>query len=1253
MKNFLPDFIAEKYSLNQISGSFDALTLFLDISGFTPMTELLMHEGKEGAEILSVIINDIFEPVIETVYGSGGFLAAFSGDAFTAIFTNSDNPDTAAACALKIVDIFNRIGRQQTKFGIFNLLVKIGLSAGNVEYNLLNSTKQMTYYFKGDAIDGCAESEHRALESEVVADHSFIQRFTSLPVGMMKKEDFFYRIIEVNTPISPAILLKRDNLPVEILQKFIPDQVLNMHQAGEFRDIVSVFVSLRESANAAEINQLIQRTVEETQRFGGYFNRVSFGDKGGVMPIFFGMPQSYENNLVRALDFALELQKLFPERIRIGLNSGIAYAGFIGSSLMSEYTAYGDIVNQSARFMANAGWGKIWLSEKAAKQSSGFYRFTDLGNMSFKGKSRPIAVYELTNKADNSETAFFDGQIIGRKSELALLNDFANPLSAGMFAGIVTVYADAGIGKSRLVYEFTRSMHTAEVLFLQTDSVLKMSLNPFKYLLHNYFNQKVADKEDKKSNFEAIYNLLLQILSNSPDSRKTDIIKELERTKSILAAQLEIYYENSLYEQLDAKTRFENTLYAYKEFFKALALFKPVIIQIEDIHWLDEDSHKLVQTLCRAVEDFPLLIIATSRLNDDGSKPAFIVNPEVPQHQLMLEKMDQDSAAALIRLQLDGEADADLLSFIAQKGEFNPFFIEQTILYLKESSLLCIKDKCYSLSSDQITIPDGISALIIARIDRLAGELKEIVQLASVFGREVELKVFLLMIELYQSNLNHNQVGELLEKIENEQLWHKFAEIKYIFKHALLNEAAYEMQLKSRLRELHRLAAQSMEKIHFNEEDKYYEIARHYSKAEMIDESIEYFKKAGEWLKKNYQNEKAVECYDCLLTLLDDEKDAEQIIEVLNDKGEVLETIGKWSDAEDVYQLASDLTYRTTNTSLQIVSSQLLAMIKNSRGFVAEALDILLKTKQLAINFGDKKLYSSILFELAVVYKNSGDYSKALACNSESEKICLESADRVGYAKNIHSVGLINLKVGNPSKAMECFEGYKSVCLELGIKDGYLVVLSNISIIYKNQGDYSKALEALYEAKAIAVQLGNKYRYASVINNIGVVYFYLEDYDNALACYTEFKNISIEIDSLKGYANALGNIGIIHSINDNFSEALTCYKEKMEICLKLDDKFEYARTQGHLGSTFYELGDCSQALISFNDALETARQLNSRSLICELLNSKASFLYNTNQLLESELLSREALLLAEESGRQDIVSKINSRFEELNIKKNS
>lgn len=162
MKNLLPDFIAEKYSLNQISGSFDALTLFLDISGFTPMTEQLMHEGKEGAEILSVIINDIFEPVIETVYASGGFLAAFSGDAFTAIFTNSDNPDTAAACALKIVDIFNKIGKQQTKFGIFNLLVKIGLSAGNVEYNLLKSTRQMTYYFKCYAIDSSAESEHRA-----------------------------------------------------------------------------------------------------------------------------------------------------------------------------------------------------------------------------------------------------------------------------------------------------------------------------------------------------------------------------------------------------------------------------------------------------------------------------------------------------------------------------------------------------------------------------------------------------------------------------------------------------------------------------------------------------------------------------------------------------------------------------------------------------------------------------------------------------------------------------------------------------------------------------------------------------------------------------------------------------------------------------------------------------------------------------------------------------------------------------------
>jgi len=1049
-----------------------------------------------------------------------------------------------------------------------------------------------------------------------------------------------------------------------------------MHQAGEFRDIVSVFVSLRESANAAEINQLIQRTVEETQRFGGYFNRVSFGDKGGVMPIFFGMPQSYENNLVRALDFALELQKLFPERIRIGLNSGIAYAGFIGSSLMSEYTAYGDIVNQSARFMANAGWGKIWLSEKAAKQSSGFYRFTDLGNMSFKGKSRPIAVYELTNKADNSETAFFDGQIIGRKSELALLNDFANPLSAGMFAGIVTVYADAGIGKSRLVYEFTRSMHTAEVLFLQTDSVLKMSLNPFKYLLHNYFNQKVADKEDKKSNFEAIYNLLLQILSNSPDSRKTDIIKELERTKSILAAQLEIYYENSLYEQLDAKTRFENTLYAYKEFFKALALFKPVIIQIEDIHWLDEDSHKLAQTLCRAVEDFPLLIIATSRLNDDGSKPAFIVNSEVPQRQLMLEKLDQDSAAELIRMQLGGAAEANLLNFISQKGEFNPFFIEQTILYLKESSLLCIKDKCYSLSSDQITIPDGISALIIARIDRLAGELKEIVQLASIFGREVELKVFLLMIELYQSNLNINQVGELLVKIENEQLWHKFAEIKYIFKHALLNEAAYEMQLKSRLRELHRLAAQSMEKIHFNEEDKYYEIAHHYDKAEEIELAVKYYGKAGDYLKKSYQNEKAIVCYNKVLEHLDESNDTISIIDVTYNKGMILELIGAWAEAGTQFQKALELSQKNGNHKLVEISIN-LAWLKSDQGDKDTAIDIYNRAIALIEKGADLHGRAILTGNLGVVYWNIGEYKNAMECYQEYLTSSKNNGDERGVGVVNANLGNLYIDLGEYDNAMECYK--TQLAMAQKIDDKYLISVAtgNIGRVFYARADYTSAMEYYIKRLQMVVELGDKHGISSATGNLGNIHYFQQNLLKAMDCYQKQLQIAVELGAKQMEAHAIGNIGnvlldqgkfgeaviyyqkglqlnvelrnktgesvasgnlgLLYLGMGDYTQAINCLNTKLRIATELNDKRGISIATGNLGLAYRALKDNDRALTLLNSAIEKCKEIQNRHYCCEYLNESASLLFDLKEYSKVGTLNLEANQIATEIGRDDIL----------------
>jgi len=1245
MRNLIPHFIAEKFMDNQTSGNLMANTMFLDISGFSAMTERLMTEGKEGAEVLTEIINNVFEPVINAVYQSGGFIASFAGDAFTAIFPGLKSSAQVAVCSIEINRIFEKIGEQQTKFGVFKLFVKLGLSAGEVDWAIIGNGKQQTYYFKGEAIDGCANSEQHCNRSEIIFDENFKN---NLPLNIRTPKlcfyNGFYRLINCEYESSAQLKIMQSDIANQVLNDFIPDLILSLEHLGEFREIVSVFISFTEPESATELNQLIIETINRCNQYGGYFNRTLFGDKGVTMLICFGMPVSYENNLTRALDFALFLTEKFGERIRIGLNSGIVYSGFIGSSLISEYTAYGDIVNQAARFMVKAGWGKIWTTGDLALKMAKLYTFNDLGKMQFKGKTEPIAIYELTGKAENSETAFFSGEMVGRQAELALLKDIAKPLSENKFSGIVTVYGEAGMGKSRLIYEFIKS-HTelvevpAEALFLQTDSVLKMSLNPFKYLLHNYFNQnKATSKEQKKANFEAVFNLLLKNLKNSSDERKFSIINELEKKKSILAAQIEVFYKNSINEQLDAKGLFENSLFVYKEFFKALSLLKPIIINIEDVHWLDEDSQTMIQILCRSVEDFPILIIATSRFNDDGSKTVLKVDREILQQEILLGNLDNESVINLINIHFDKRADSELIKFINDKAESNPFYIEQIIYYLKENNQLEYNSETTSLTKQNIKIPETINAIIIARVDRLESNHKSVVQLACVLGREVDLDLFYYMLKLYKSVFKRKDLNLILEDIENEQLWNKFREVKYIFKHALLHEAIYEMQLKSKLRDLHNLAALAIENVYPDEEERFFETAYHFDKAELFEKSVVYYNKAGNWLQKRFYNQEAIKCYDKVLDFLDEEKDAVLAITVLGNKGAILQLIGKWNEAEDIYQKALNISIKIDDKKNIINFLCNIAWIKSDKGDKNSAMQLYQQSLSMADNLDNyKKSLSKVYGHMGIVYKDQNNYTASMQCYRKQ----IEIAEEFGYKEDLAlaTANMANIyqDQGNYTEAMNCCKTSLKIFEDLNSKQNLSRVLGNMGNVFFYQTNYNKAMECYQENLLIADELGDKQNSSIAISNIGLIYRMQGNNTEAMKCYQKYLEVSQELGDKRGILQAIQNIGNIHIDLSDYDKAMECGQKQVRIAEEIGDRRGTAIGLCVIGSFYVENKNYAKAEEYYDRAICIVREVNLKYSLCEFLFLKAKLHYALKKYNNVQIFNNEALEIAKEIKRNDIV----------------
>jgi tetratricopeptide (TPR) repeat protein len=1235
MKNLIPHFIAEKYAQKEFAGQFQAVSMFLDISGFTPMTEALMKHGKEGAEILSQIINTVFEPVIAAVYQAEGFISTFAGDAFTAIFPNSDKADLAVMGALEIKHVFQKIGKQETKYGEFELFVKLGLSYGIVEWEILGTEKHKAYSFRGEAIDGCARSEHHCEKMDIVLDDNLFKRVQSEKIKTAIINEQYHKLLNVDmTGQIFASAAKTYSPAPEILEKFVPDPVIAQTIQGEFRNVVSVFISFCEMS-PEKMTPIFNEMIALADQFGGYIDAIDFGDKGANSLILFGVPVLYEKNLQRALDFALSMKSRLSDKIRIGITKGVVYAGFKGSVIRGCYGVLGASINLSARLMIKAGFGEILTIEEISRTSH--YLFKNLGEFHYKGVAKALRTYQLLAKKENAGLSFSSGEMVGRANELDILHGYASPLQKNKFAGIVTVYGEAGMGKSRLVYEFIKQNKDTQAYFLQTDNILKISLNPFKYFMQTFFRQlESEDKVIRKKNFDEVYDTLLENLSAVPDARKAEIISELQRTKSILASQVDIFYENSLYDQLDPMGRYENTIFAYKELFKGLSLIKPLIIQIEDIHWLDEDSQNVFQNICRNIDDYPIMILATSRFQDDGSKPQIKTDKGLLQQEIVLDKLEETAAKSFIETQLAGKADQDLRQLINKKTEFNPFYIEQFISYLKENAFLIAEDGFFKLKNANIEIPDSVSAILVARIDRLETELKNILQIASVLGREVQLKVLFALLALYENK--DVDIRDSLSELEEQHLWTKIAEIAYIFSHALLHETVYEMQLKARIRELHDLAARSLINIYGDSEDKYYEIANHFDRSENWAQALVYYQNAGDYHRKKYENAKALDCYDRYLEIAGRLNiDQKNILKVSRNKGKVLELIGKWDQAEQDYRKNIELAAEANDDIVLAECKCDLGALLRNRGLYSNAMELFKSAKITAEENHDRRLLAGALGNMGIVSADQGDYIEAMKCHKEQKEICLEIGDKSGYSKAVGNMGILYHRQGDFYNAMNYYDEAKKICLEIGDKSGYSKVVGNMGILHRYQGEYSQAMTRYEEQKEICLELGDKSGYSRAVCCMGSVNHYQGEYSQAMARNEEYKKICLELGDKSGYSIVLGNMGLVYKDQGDYLKAIECFQGKKKISLELGDKSDYSRAVGNLGNVYKEQGDFPKAMECYEEAVGLGRELNNMPYLCEYLSVKANLLFMQKEYDNAKSSNKEASQIAIELQSQDII----------------
>lgn len=1259
MKQLIPYFILSKSNAGIDNSHFYAYTMFIDLSGFTPLTEKLMEKGVEGAEEISFVINNIFAPLVNLVYQKDGFIPYFAGDAFLAIFPKEESrmdADSFFKTAYALQKQFNNKELIEAKLGKIDIGVKIGLSVGKVSWGIVGKENIKTYYFRGEAIDGAVQAQSVAANQQIVFDQLLFAKIQQ-KYHIKKVDQQHFLMDQEFGPLAPSQdSITFDKTIAELTHQFLPDAILDSDIKGEFRNVISIFISFSGLSTHDEMNDFAKVVLEEVKDFSGYFKEIDFSDKGGLMVIFFGAPVSFENNEQRALEFVLGVRTKIQQRefsnlkFRVGMTNGVAYTGMVGGDEMSQYAVVGTSVNLAARLMGKAEWGEVLVDEEIQRTPN--FKFEEKGNIKYKGIQTPIATYQYLGKG-NREEKEYNGQLIGRSKEVESLQRFTEPMLRKQFAGITSVFGEAGVGKTRLIHELTTKLKSAgkfKKFVCKADQILRKPLNPFIYFLRNYFGQQSELSDDeKKIRFERVLN---QLYAKTTKISNTEIAaefkNELIRLKSVLGALLGISYPGSLWGELDAKGRLENTYQALALVFQIESTLQPLMIVLEDAHWFDDSSIAFLNDLVKKFYEIPIAVVVLSRYLDDGSipdlfDPALIQASAIKELKIDLNLLSKSALADFVADRLGGASNDNLLKLLHRSTNGNPFYVEQMLEYISESNLITNESGEWDLLDKDIKMSNSIRSILIARIDRLSSILKETVKAAAVIGTEFEVPVLSMVMQenkeyLKEDDNINNVLRDQIQTAEKGQIWKAVNELRYIFKHSLMRETVYDMQLRAQLREAHTLVAHAIEKLYDGQlEEKYIDLAYHYEQTENEEKSIEYFKKAADYARGNFQNNLAVSYYNKLITLLELKPTTSyELARACIRKGEILEQNGSWEGAEDEYNRALQISSTLNDKVLSGRTNNALGNLNILKGNYDAARNFLEVAVTWFEEMKDETGIAKVYGNLGNLYLRQGDYKKAIDYFDRSIRMSDRNNEKV-RANIVSSLGLAHMNLGNYKEGIETQEAHLAIAERNKDKLGMATLYTNTGIVYFESGDYNAAMTSYEKGLKLSEELGNKFLMSIAIGSMGTVNQERGEFDEAMRRFRKDLALVEEMGDKQGIAIVNGLLGELLNVLGEFQEA----SKHLELNLKLSRELGYqkgiAKATNALADVCINKEEYSKAIELYDEAIEISEKIGNKSVLAHCLIEKTNAELLIQQLGEAEKSFQKSKQLVDELGNPALI----------------
>lgn len=1108
--------------------------VFVDISGFTSMSERLAKRGRVGAEEVTDVIGASFSRLLGSAYEESAQLLKFGGDALLLLFSGAGHASRACRAAFRMRWDLRSFGRFSTSAGLVSLKMSVGVHSGDITFVLAGGSHRELMVV-GPAVTGVVNMEAAAQAGQILVSAATAEAIPRSCLGTVLGEGWLLKRPPAATTASPALAIgDRLGDVGPYLSVAIREHVASGVGESEHRQVTVAFLHfdgtdelLRATgpdAVAARLDALVRAVQAACREYDVCLLATDLDRDGGKIILTAGAPKSAGNDeerMLRALRSIAEHPNLLP--LRIGVNCGHVFAGDIGPPFRRTYTVMGDAVNLAARLMAKSQPGQILATSAVLERSPTQFAVTELDPFSVKGKARPVSAWDV-GAVRGSRTASHAvvEPIVGREQELATLLAAVRELDR-RGTTLLEITGDAGIGKSRLVdelvarttgircYRTSGQPYESSTAYFPFRNVLRALL-----CLDDVAGTQLADA------------LRQRVSASTP---------RLLPWLPLIAAVIDVPVASTPeVDQLSPAFRRARLQQAVTDLVVELER-GPALFVFEDAHLLDQASAELLRYLLANVTARPWLVCVTSRTGESASC-ADVLPSAV---RLRLEPLSASASTLLTAAVLgDRSLVPGQTAALIDRAGGNPLFLRELVSSQADGGAIA-------------SMPDTLEALVVSRIDRLPAAERHLLRYASVFGPSFQPATLVKVagdllppdVEIHLERM----LGEFLVETEDGA---------FRFRHAVLQETAYESLSFRRRRDLHGRIGAYIEQAAGDDADARAELlSLHFLRAQDFTRAYWYSLTAGQRSKRKFANVEAAAFFRRAIHAARevDSVGPGEMSAVYEALGDVEELAGSYADASAAFAGARAAIRRTEMVVPRLCWKE--GVVRERLGRYSQAIRWYGRGMKALAGHTPESLQLRLAY--AGVRFRQGRYAECARWCRGAVTDAASMNDRASLAHAYYLLSHACTFMGDPAG-----ERFRNLALPI------------------------------YE------ELGDLVGKANVLNNLGVAAYYEGRWNEALDYYRRSGDAREKAGDVVGAATASNNIGEILSDRGQLDAASELFAEALRTWRGSRYAVGVALAQSNLGRAASRAGRLDEGRVLLDEALAGFQAIGAGSFVLEV-----------------------------------------------------